>query len=408
MPELGNPDGRGINYQQAVSRLGVQDWAFPYHRKNRNNRAAVKLLFDDNNREIGIQVVCVEHSNNIDFQLLVNGSEVPRQRTPALEELIVTLHKVRIEFIRPLGTITPAERELSHQELTNSLNTGHYAETWRNQLDWLNDGRPPELFQSVIRTIRDYFPDIDVYPPRRDRKTNPSNVLVEYRENGVDYDISFGGGGFRTIFSLASVIELSPASLLLFDEPDAHLHSSLQRQVAKMLAERSGLDKQIVISTHAPDVIDEVPIDSLRWIQRDRATGERCDHVGKTLVSLGAISHTQAMQYLGADIVICVEDKTDRNVMSELLSRCGKPDLIMRARFALIKGFGDIQCLPDAVRVLKAILPRDVPVVAIRGLDHRFEHALAFPGVKANGNHRGLRGLSHLEATATLAVCSNR
>jgi len=44
----------------------------------------------------------------------------------------------------------------------------------------------------------------------------------------------------------------------------------------------------------------------------------------------------------------------------------------------------------------------------VTGLDHGFEHSLACPGVSANGNGRGLQGLSHPETTARLAVCSNQ
>src|SRR5262249_21644418 len=152
----------------------------------------------------------------------------------------------------------------------------------------------------------------------------PPNVVVDYRENGVDYDISAGGGGLRTLVALTAAIELSPASLLLLDEPDAHLHSSLQRQVTNLLLEHAGSGRQFILSTHAPDVIDEVPIEYLRLVDRTKPKNEACDDVGKLLARLGAITHTQAIQSLGADVILYFEGRPDRTSLTALLKRCGK------------------------------------------------------------------------------------
>jgi hypothetical protein len=165
-------------------------------------------------------------------------------------------------------------------------------------------------------------------------------------------------------------MELSPASILLLDEPDAHLHSSLQRQVARFLSERAGEGQQVIASTHAPDFIDEVPLNSLLWVDRAKAAAEPCDDVGKTLVRLGAASNSQAMRSLGTDVVLFFEDSPDRDAFTSLMTRCGRAELAKRCRLALLGGFGDATHLPGAMRIIRELAPMRVAVAAILDADY--------------------------------------
>lgn len=356
---------------KVCNRLGVPDLVQFFYGRSRQARAKVTLTFQDGGDTYILSVWCVENENLIQLNLQLNDAYVRGAQNDDNKQAVVKhFYRVEAHFVQPLGTVSPSENEISWPQLMNELAQGRYAETWRNQLHWLSDGKAPEAFQRVVQDVRNYLGDVEVNPPKRSRDSHPPKVVVHYNENGVEHDISAAGGGLRTILSLATALELSPAFIFLFDEPDAHLHSSVQRQLVRFLMERARPNRQIIISTHAPDVIDEVPIDSLVWIDRTKTTGEPCDDVGKMLVHLGAVSHSQAIQSLGADVVLYFEGKPDRNTLTGLMRRCGKDSLVARSRPALLKGFGDSTNLPGALRILKALLPMKVAVAVFRDADY--------------------------------------
>lgn len=70
-------------------------------------------------------------------------------------------------------------------------------------------------------------------------------------------DISTAGSGFHQVLLILAFLLARPSSLILLDEPDAHLHVLLQRQLYDILRtlchERKG---QLVIATHSEVLID--------------------------------------------------------------------------------------------------------------------------------------------------------
>ena len=339
-----------------------------YFGKTREKNAEVQLTFQAAGGDLVLHVSCLMTADICQISL-IHGGVALNHANPQTESLVRRLYKVEPYFIPSLGTIGPSETVLSYPQLMSMIAEGRFSESWRNQLQWLNEGRRPEAFQAVERALRNYLSDVQLRPPHRSRD-NPPHVLVHYEEGGVEHDISEAGGGLRTLIALSAGIELSTTPILLLDEPDAHLHSTVQRQVARLFAEKAGPNRQILVSTHAPDFIDEVSTESLLWIEREMTTAEHCDDAGKVLVSLGAFSNSQAMRSLGSDTVLFFEAKPDRQTLTEVMKRCGKDELAIRVKPALLKGFGDASNLPAGLRILKALLPVKVAVAAVLDADY--------------------------------------
>ena len=356
---------------RVIGRLGVKDSTQFFFDRSRRAESRVSLAFQDEAGVVTVTATCLTSSNEIRLSVTLDGKELRGSLgQPDMQALLDRLYETEVYFVPPLGTLSPSEHLMSMPRLRQALAEGKHAETWRNQLHWLNQGRTPDAFQRVVKDVSNYLSGVVVNPPKLTEQDDPPLVVVHYSEFGTEHDISAAGGGLRTLLTLATALELSAASILLFDEPDAHLHSSVQRQVVRFLLERAGPNRQIIVSTHAPDVIDEAPVQSLVWIDRTKGQGESCDDVGRILVELGAVSHSQAIQSLGADVVLYFEGKPDRNSLTAVMRRCGKDDLVRRTRPALLKGFGDIANLPGALRVLKALLPLKVAVAVIRDADY--------------------------------------
>jgi energy-coupling factor transporter ATP-binding protein EcfA2 len=376
-PNYGQLEGGGwqLGLAPAAQRQGVMDLTQFFFGRSRRTHSRVSLAFQDQAGVVTLEVSCLPQHNNIQLLLKLDGVQVSgNANDPDRQALVDRLFSTEAYFVPPLGTLSPSEKLLSAPQLRTELAEGRYAETWRNQLHWLTQGKSTEAFQRVVQDVQSYLGDVQVLLPKLTRRDTPPQVVVTYAESDVEHDISAAGGGLRTLLSLATVLELSPAPILLFDEPDAHLHSSVQRQVVRFLLERASRSRQIIVSTHAPDVIDEVPIQSLVWIDRKKTKGEPCDDVGKTLVQLGAVSHNEAMRSLGADVVLFFEATPDKQALTSVLKRCGKSALANRVRPALLKGYGTVANLPVAVRVVKTLIPMRFAAAAILDADYTHTH----------------------------------
>jgi len=57
---------------------------------------------------------------------------------------------------------------------------------------------------------------------------------------------------------------------------------------------------QLVVATHAPDLISELPLESLVWIDRTRSEAGKTNSLAAFLSDLGALSKADAIRAHGA------------------------------------------------------------------------------------------------------------
>ncbi len=211
---------------------------------------------------------------------------------------------------------------MNHQQLEQELNKGRATACWRSQLYWLwNDG-DKDAFAHIVARVQRYLPNASVRPPSLSHSHQPE-VRIEFEEDGTTFDISTSGGGLRTLLNLAVVLEFSDSQCLLLDEPDAHLHSTLQRSVGQMLADYSQEeDVQLIIASHAPDLISEVPVDSLVWVDRTKGEAGVANSLANILSDLGALSKADAIRAHGADKILFVEGSLDCSLLSAFFDMC--------------------------------------------------------------------------------------
>lgn len=278
-----------IGLASVGNHLGVDDLTHFYFGRTQQEQAALKLIFMTTFGDVTLETTCLENAKNVKLKCQKDNKLIKDIDKIVARKVINELYNFQAQFVPPVGTISSQEQELSWPALQQLLARGKTTETWRNQLHWLNEGEKPESFQHVANLVKQYISNVDIKPPSRTREGNPPNVVIRYEEDSIEYDISASGGGVRTILTLAIAMELSKAPILLFDEPDAHLHSSVQRRLAHFLCDQASDTRQVIMTTHAPDIIEEVPIESLVWVDKNAQNGKRCDDVCKVLVDLGPL-----------------------------------------------------------------------------------------------------------------------
>ncbi|MDX2007695.1 MAG: AAA family ATPase [Meiothermus sp.] len=131
---------------------------------------------------------------------------------------------------------------------------GRYSEIFRSSLMQLKN-RDTALLTNINVHLEKLF-GITVSDVAFNETTDEF-VTVKYRQSGKDYDVVSSGSGLQQVIQMLAYLYLSKPSVLLIDEPDAHLHSRLQGALGKLLREVAiDLKTQLFLSTHSVDLID--------------------------------------------------------------------------------------------------------------------------------------------------------
>lgn len=257
--------------------------------------------------------------DSFSISLKINDTPFDRDNEDHVNALEV-IYKTRTEILPPIGTISAQEQYCSYPQLKQFEIQGKFNETWRRRLWWANE-QNKELFTSVAELIREYLPDIYLRQPRIDIDGN-SSIRIEFEQQGTILDIGLGGGGIRTLISLAVMLQQSKAQCILLDEPDAHLHSKLQQLVAKLLIKYCyDEDVQIIAASHAPDFIKTIPSDARIWVDRKRNEAYQNPKIEEIMEFLGVSPTLKPISMDGVKLFLFVEDEATEEFLSAAYSK---------------------------------------------------------------------------------------
>jgi predicted ATPase len=150
-------------------------------------------------------------------------------------------------------------------------------------------------------------------------------IPVVTREGGVPYSGFHQGAGELVMVELVER-EIPKYALVLIDEIETSLHPRVQRRLVRELAEMArALELQIILSTHSPFVLEELPARARVYIM----TGS----MGKQIVT--GVSPEFAMTKMDEDqhpeIDVYVEDNRSAGMLREIIVKADH-DLIPRVQ----------------------------------------------------------------------------
>lgn len=96
-----------------------------------------------------------------------------------------------------------------------------------------------------------------------------AEILARYRHSAQSpfYDLSSAASGFLQVLLVYAALLHKEASLVLIDEPDAHLHILLQDRMYRKLCEYTRQNRsQLIIATHSERLINAADQDNLRLL----------------------------------------------------------------------------------------------------------------------------------------------
>jgi AAA15 family ATPase/GTPase len=114
-------------------------------------------------------------------------------------------------------------------------------------------------WDSLVKNMKDLFA-IELYQPEM---AGNGDIEIFYskdfkKKNPTKLEIANSGRGMQQVLLLLSYLMVKPNSILLLDEPDAHLEVLKQREVYKLLKELSSQNNsQIIAASHSEIVLEE-------------------------------------------------------------------------------------------------------------------------------------------------------
>jgi hypothetical protein len=181
----------------------------------------------------------------------------PLQNTTAPPEALAT----RVAFLTPMSGLADREFLKTPGEIDFLIGQGRTAEVLRNLCFQVAHADSETKWQALAARIRQLF-GIELDEP--ESSGDRDGITITYREpSGIRLDLSSAGRGVHQTLLLLAYLSVNPESVLLLDEPDAHLEILRQRQIYNVLSEAAREQES--------QVVNRKPLRSAP--QRSRGTG---------------------------------------------------------------------------------------------------------------------------------------
>jgi len=234
--------------------------------------------------------------------------------------------EMNVVHVPPLSGIERDEprRQRGMQDLL--VGQGRPGEILRNLLVEVAEKIDPRRWEELGEHIRRLF-RIDLRKPVH----SPMQpfIICEYREEGHSrpLDLSNAGSGTLQVLLLFAFLYARPASVILLDEPDAHQHLILQKQVydliRKVARDRGG---QIIVATHSEVVLNSTEPERVIGFfgPAPRILTGKTERDGLR-EALKRLTTTELVLARTVGAVLYVEGETDEKILSEWASILSHP-----------------------------------------------------------------------------------
>jgi ABC-type multidrug transport system ATPase subunit len=254
----------------------------------------------------------------------------PCHQTIEDDSLLRSASEMRFHLLYPMSGIMSGvsadteETLLPDGRLNVLLGQGQTAQVLRNicykvvEQDKHNGTQDWESVTALVKRI--FMVDLD----KPVFNENRGVLVMRYNEPGVDsgLDISLAGRGLQQTLLILAYLYWHKNSVLLVDEPDAHLEILRQRQIYDILrhaAESNG--SQVVIATHSEVILEEAADTNLTLILRGKAVDmARRQDMSHALRTFGVEQYYKA---LAMPRILYVEGSSDVEMLRALAEKLG-------------------------------------------------------------------------------------
>lgn len=280
----------------------------------------------------------------------------------------------KIAYVPPFSGLEPTEKRLDEAPIRQQVGKGQPGSVLRNLLlrvcpmgDRTSKTAPlPPDWHELVSTVDRWFSVALARPRYEDGKD--IYIEVEYQKsggrgeaaNGKGLDIIAGGSGFHQALTLLAFFYGYPATTILLDEPDAHLHVNLQRAILDYFKRKSSeKGVQFLIATHAEEFAKGVDAHQILSLLKQVPT--RIESTPEVLRAMAEVSNEEITRLMGSPYIVYVEGETDERILRAWAPQCGALPVMDKIDFKIMGGGNkqDMKMLADEhFEALKQIVPK--------------------------------------------------
>jgi ABC-type cobalamin/Fe3+-siderophores transport system ATPase subunit len=353
-------------------------------RGNKQRRIRIQTEFEDG-RTIAATI-------KLDFNRFGISVEEPTGKQSTLSDLA----ELRIAYLPVFSMFLPREERRLQAAIDDELARGRVHGVIRNLiLELKEEGRAGEL----VEVLRRSFPALSELNIVFDEVTD-RYITVTYHEEGrpKEFDIFSAGSGFQQLLYLFGFILLRRPTVVMLDEPDVHLHGSLQALLLDELRRLVDEGKQVLFATHSREMIVRVSPENILSLDGQGAVrlGVAYD-VYDALQQLGSLEPTQLTVVQAYRRIVVTEDDADRRLLSIFCAKALGMDVWQRVEqrlaFCYAKGNPwkqqDLKKLQGMLQQVLGLKGQAVRVFVIADRDYhpdvaRLEQELAGPNMEVH------------------------
>jgi len=229
--------------------------------------------------------------------------------------------QINVELLYPMSGLETEEPILQPGRIDVLLGQGQTAQVLRN-LCLMVAKDTPDDWKRIVVLMRRLF-NVTLETPQ---ETTRGAIEMRYKQPDVReaLDVSSSGRGFQQMLLIFAYLYSHKRSVLLVDEPDAHLEILRQKQVYVLLRDIAAENQsQVVMVTHSEVILDEALDNNLTLLMDGKA-----DDLARKTDIRNSLKHYGAEHYIKArerGYVLYVEGGTDVDMLRALAERLQHP-----------------------------------------------------------------------------------
>jgi ABC-type cobalamin/Fe3+-siderophores transport system ATPase subunit len=243
------------------------------------------------------------------------------EKTRNNHELIAHVAKINVELLYPISGLEIEEPVLQPGRIGVLLGQGQTAQVLRNLCLMVYQGSSTD-WDKIVELMRRLFQLGLGIPVQNSRGA----IELTYSQTGVKEPLalSSSGRGFQQMLLIFAYLFSHKRSVLLVDEPDAHLEILRQKQVFVLLRDIATENQsQVVMVTHSEVILDAALETNLTLLLEGRADNlAKKVQIHESLKLYGTANYVRARQ---RGYVFYVEGGTDVDILRALAVKLNHP-----------------------------------------------------------------------------------
>ena len=238
------------------------------------------------------------------------GKTVDRMQIP--DQALQT----KVAYLPPMSGLASDEPRLELGRINVLIGEGQTAQVLRNLCHNLAENRPQE-WRKVQDDIRELF-GVKLDKPKHSSERGEITMSYSEPPSTASLALSSAGRGLQQTLLLLAYLYANPNSVLLLDEPDAHLEILRQRENYRLLSEIAyEVGSQIIVASHSEVILNEAAGQDVvvAFVGNPHQIGDNSSQVLKALKQIGFQDYYKAEQ---TGWVLYLEGSTDLSNLKAL------------------------------------------------------------------------------------------